>query len=731
MKKVALKIGGMTCSACSSGLERFLNKQIGVESAQVNLVMNNAQVLYDDEKIDVSQIEKYIEKSGFESLGIYNFSKEEKGDTKENHKIIFLIILSAITLYIAMAHMIGLPEPTFLNMHVYPTNYAATLMIITILVLILERNILKNGYKNLIHGTPNMDTLVSIGVLSSFIYSLYGTIMIFTGRTNYVENLYYESAVFVLFFITLGKYIENRNRNKTKEAIQDLMRITPNHATLIKDGIQKEVTLDEIEKGDTVLAKAGDKIAVDGEVIEGISHIDESFVTGESKPVRKETGSKVIAGSINYEGVIKYKAEKIGKESTVSEIVRLVLEATTSKAPIAKTADKTSGYFVPAILIVAFFAFLMWLIIGKNFSFAINVFVTVLVVACPCSLGLATPLAIVMASGSSTKKGILIKASEALENAHKVKTIVFDKTGTLTKGNLIVSKIFNYTDMSNDDILKIVSSVENKSEHPIARAIIGEANNRGIKKIEVSNFKTIAGQGVSGELNEKEYLVGNRKLMQENNVFFDKMEDERYLESEGNSIMLVSENGKIIAAIGVRDELREEAEEVIRRLKERQIKVIMLTGDNLNTAKIVAEKAGIVNVTANVMPKDKAGVIEELKRTGRVMMIGDGINDSVSLVTADVGVSISTGTDIAMNSSDIVLMKDDLNKIIDLIDISKNTIKIIRENLYWAFFYNVCMIPIACGVLVNSGIIMNPMFASIAMVLSSITVTLNSLRCKK
>lgn len=732
MKKVLLKIDGMTCSACSSGLEKYLNKQDGVINASVNLVMNNASIEYDDKKLKIEDLEKFVGKAGFESLGIDNFAKEQKKKGKEKYKLIGFTVIAILTLYIAMGHMIGLPNIPFLDMHMYPINYTIALLVLSLTSIYLGRDILKNGYKNLIHKTPNMDTLVGLGVISSFIYSVYGTYMIFKGNAEYVQNLYYESTVIILFFINIGRYVEARNKDKTKEAIQSLMMITPNKATLIVDGKEKEVTLDEIHKGDIVKCRPGEKIAVDGEVVSGTTHIDESFVTGESVPSKKEVGSKVIAGSINYEGTIEYKAEKIGRDSTVSEIVRMVVEATNTKAPIAKIADKISGYFVPAIMIIAIVSAIVWAILGKEMSFVINTFITVLVVACPCSLGLATPLAIVVSSGTASRKGILIKNSESLENAHKAKTIVFDKTGTLTNGKLSVNKIYNYSDLSYDDIIKIIASIENKSEHPIARGIVDYAKNKNIELLEANGFKNISGYGIYAKLNEKEYYIGNAKLMKEQNIDIEeKLKAEEELEKDGNSILFVAESGKLIALIGVKDTIRDNVKEVIAKLKEQDKRVVMLTGDNENTAKSIAELIGITNVIANVLPKQKAEKIQELKKDGLVMMCGDGINDSVSLVTADIGVAVGNGTDIAIDSSDIVLMKGNLERINDLIHISKRTIRNIKQNLFWAFFYNICMIPIAIGVLSPFGITMNPMFASIAMTLSSITVTLNSLRLKK
>ena len=655
MKKVLLKIDGMTCSACSSGLEKYLNKQDGIKTAVVNLVMNNANIEYDEKKLTLEQVEKFVEKAGFTSLGIDNFEKEEKKKSNEKYKLMGISVISILILYISMSHMVGLPVIPFLNMMTYPINYAISLLILTTIVILFGKDIIKNGYKNLIHKTPNMDTLVMIGVLASYVYSIYGTIRILQGHTMYVEKLYYESAAIVIFFIKIGKFVESKNKDKTKEALQELMTITPNNATIIREEKEVVVTLDEIQKGDIVICKPGEKIAVDGEIIDGVTHINEAFITGESKPAKKEIGSKVIAGSINYEGTIKYKAEKIGKESTVSEIVRLVANATATKAPIAKIADKISGYFVPVVLVISIISFVLWLIISKDIALAINIFVSILVVACPCSLGLATPLAIVIASGNASRKGILVKTSEALENFHKAKTICFDKTGTLTKGTLSISKIYNYSNLEEKELLKNIASIEKKSEHPIARAIVNKAIEEKIEFEDLKEFKAIAGFGVEAIMqNNDKYLIGNRKLMTENGVIIPNEQDEQQPEK-----------------------------------------------------------------------------IKELKKDGIVIMCGDGINDSISLVTADIGVSISSGTDIAMDSASVILMNDNIEKINELIEISEKTIKNIKQNLFWAFFYNICMIPIACGILEPIGIEMNPMVAAFAMTISSLTVVLNALRLKK
>ena len=738
MKKVLLKIDGMTCSACSNGLEKYLNKQEGIKQASVNLVMNHASIEYDETLLDIPKIERFIEKAGFESLGIDKLEKEKKKASNEKYILIGLTILAILILYISMGQMVGLPIFKILNMHQHPINFSIVQLVLSVVAIFLGKDILKNGYKNLIHKTPNMDTLVGLGVISSLLYSMYNTYLICIGNEEAVHHLYYESIVIILFFIKIGKYVEGRNKDKTKEAIQDLMMITPNLATIEKDGKQKQVTLDEIQKGDRVICKPGEKIAVDGEIVEGMTHIDEAFITGESVPVKKTIGDKVIAGSINYDGVITYKAEKIGKESTVSEIVRMVVEATNTKAPIAKIADKISGYFVPAIILIAIFSGIIWLILGKDIGFAINIFITVLVVACPCSLGLATPLAIVMASGLASRKGILIKSSESLENAHKIKTIVFDKTGTLTKGHLSISQIFNYSDLKENEIIEAVANIEHHSEHPIARGIVkyAEERNISIDTKAVTDFKNISGYGIEAKYHGENYVIGNKKIMQKNNISLDKsikeneIDDDEALENDGNSIIFVAKEHTLIALIGVKDMIKENAKIVIDKLKEQNIDTVMLTGDNKKTAKAIGKMIGIEKVIAGVVPKQKAEEITKLKENGLVMMCGDGINDSISLVKADIGVSVGSGTDIAMDSSDVVLMKDNLDKINDLINISKKTMRIIKQNLFWAFFYNICMIPIAAGILIPLGITMNPMFAAFSMTISSVTVTLNSLRLK-
>lgn len=732
MKKIILSIDGMTCSACSNGLEKYLLKQDGIINASVNLVMSNALIEYDESKLNQKNIEEFVKKAGFKSLGLYTDIKTK--NNAKNNKILFIIflILAIVLMYVSMGHMVGLPTFEFLNMHTHPISYALALLILTIPFIIYGFDIIKSGFKNLIHKAPNMDTLVAIGVLSSLLYSIYNMYMLIRGDSSYVEHLYFESAAIVIFFIKLGRYIDGVSKDKTKEAIQKLVQITPKDATIKVEGKEKRVTIDEINKGDIVISKPGERISVDGEIIVGKTYLDESFITGESKPIVRTIGDKVIAGSINYDGYIEYKAERIGRDSTISEIVKLVIEATNTKAPIAKIADKVSGYFVPAVIVIAFITFLVYLILGLGFASAINTFVTILVVACPCSLGLATPLAIVISEGVCATNGILVKKSETLENASKINTIVFDKTGTLTYGTLKIAEILNYSNLSNNELIQLAGSLEAKSTHPISKAFIEYLETNKIKLLNVEKFEDISGYGITGIINDNTILVGNSKLLDKNNIENNYKEQEGILAEKGNSIIYIVKNSEILGIIGVNDIIRENAKEIVSTLKHSNIDVIMLTGDNEKTAKSIADILEIKNVIANVTPSEKTKIIKNLKEEGKiVMMCGDGINDSPALALSDIGVSVNSGTDIARDSSDVILTKNDLSSIINLINISKKTIKNIKQNLFWAFFYNTLMIPIAMGVLSPFGIAINPMIASLAMVLSSFTVILNALRLKR
>ena len=732
MKKVVLSIDGMTCSACSNGLEKYLNKQNGIKSATVNLVMANALIEYDENILNLEKIEEFVEEAGFKSLGIYNENSEKKQNKNEKVKFIIFSVLAVALMYISMGHMIGLPNFSFLDMHMHPLIYAGTLLALTIAFVVYGFDIIKSGFKNLIHKAPNMDTLVAMGVITSILYSIYGMYMIAKGHHEYVENLYFESAAIVIFFIKLGRYIDGISKDKTKEAIQKLVQITPKEAVIKVNGEEKKVTIDEIKKGDIVVSKPGEKIAVDGKIITGKAHLDESFITGESKPASKTEGSKVIAGSINYDGYIEYEAEKIGKESTISEIVRLVIEATNTKAPIAKVADTVSGYFVPAVILIAIITFIAYLILGNTVSIAINVFVTILVVACPCSLGLATPLAIVVSEGVCANNGILVKKSEILENAEKTTTVVFDKTGTLTYGKLKIAQIINYSKMQEKELMQIVGSLEKKSTHPIGKAFEDYLNENKIETLDVKDFKDVSGYGIIGKIAENEVILGNSKILEKYDITNSHKQDEEKLAKEGNSIIYVVLNNEISAIIGVNDIIRENSKEVISKLNKNKIETVMLTGDNTQTAEKIAKEIGITTVISNVTPREKTEVVKKLKTEGKyVMMCGDGINDSPALASSNIGVSVNSGTDIAMDSSDVILTRNDLNSILNLINISKKTIRNIKQNLFWAFFYNSLMIPIAMGLFSKWGITINPMIASLAMLISSLTVTLNALRLRR
>ena len=729
MKKTILKIGGMTCSACSSSLEKYLLKQKGINDAIVNLVMSSASISYED-NLTIDDLNRFVSEAGFKSLGVYD--EKENSDTNQNFYFIINGLLALLVLYISMAHMIHLPIIPFLNMINYPVNYSLCLFIFSLYFIYFGRSITINGIKNIIYKSPNMDTLVTLGVISSFIFSTFNMIMILKGNNEYVENLYFESVCIILYLIKFGRYIDGISKEKTKDAIKGLVTITPKSAILFTNNKEQEVSIDEVKKGDILIVKPGNRFAVDGTIVKGTSHVDESFITGESIPVKKDVNDKVVAGSINLDGEVLYKAENIGKDSTISEIVRLVVEATNTKAPIARIADKVSGVFVPIVMILAAITFIVHLILGFSFNESIVYFVTVLVCACPCALGLATPLAIVVSEGLCAKNGILVKKSEILENTNKIDVIVFDKTGTLTYGNLRISKIINKSTYSDNSLIKIVSSLENKSTHPIASAFNNYANENNLKKLDVKEFKNIAGIGLTGLINEKEYLIGNNKIFEKIKIDNKISKEEKELSLDGNSLVYVIENKKVIALIGVKEIIRDNANMVISKLKQINKRVIMLTGDNEITANIIAKSIGIKEVIANVSPKDKSNKIKELKNKGlKVMMVGDGINDALSLSLADVGVSLNSAIDIAADSADVILMRNDLNSIYTLFDISKKTLSNIKGNLFWAFFYNICMIPIACGLLEFIHISMNPMIAGLAMTLSSFTVIINALRLKR
>lgn len=714
MKKVVLNIEGMTCSACSNGLEKYLNKQEGVISASVNLVMATALIEYED-NLSIKDLNRFVKEAGFKSLG----EKKEEKKSNELTKLIIFSILGIILMYISMGQMINLPTPKILNMMESPRVYAITLMILSLLFIFYGFDIIKNGIKNIVHKMPNMDSLVGVGVIVNFVYSLWNTIQVFMGNTSLVHHLYFESSAIIILFVKIGRYIDKKNKDKAVDTIKNLVTITPKNGTILKDGKELQVTINEIQKGDTIISKPGEKIAVDGTIINGKTHTDESFITGESKPVSKKVGDTVIAGSINYDGYIEYRAEKIGRDSSISNIVKMVVEATNTKAPIARIADKISGYFVPAIFIIALISFILNFIITKDINESILALVSVLVVACPCALGLATPLAMVVAIGNCSRRGILVKSSETLEAINKVDTIVFDKTGTLTTGKMSIAD-----GVYNEVTLKILKSLEKNSNHPLAKSIYN--NERDI--FEVQDFEEVPGLGVKGIINGKQYYAGNYKYVEKMNVENKLRDNEAIFASKGESIVYLFDEKETILIIGLADTIKKDVTDTIKKLEKLDKKIIMLTGDNEKTARAIAKQIGIENIISNVNPEQKLDKIKELNKNNNVAMIGDGINDSPSLKAATVGISVENGTDISADSADVILLNENMDNIVKIFDLGKRTIRIIKENLFWALFYNVCMIPLATGLL---PIALNPMIASLAMTLSSLTVVLNSLRLLK
>ena len=723
MKKIVLRIGGMTCSACSSGLEKYLSRQEGVSSASVNLVLSLATIEY--ENLSKKDLERFVKEAGFQSLGEFKGVEDLESKKEDKTKYIVLGILILIMMYLGMGEMLGLPTIPFLNMD-YPVLLSSVLLLITIVYLIFGFDILKSGFTNLIHRMPNMDTLVLFSVFFSLAYSLFGYVQIILGNLSYMHHLYFESAAMVLYFVKLGRYIESFSKDQTKSAIRKLVQITPSKA-IVKDGEKlTEVTIDEVSTGDTLVCRAGDKVAVDGTVTSGKTYVDESFITGESAPVLKTSGSKVIAGSICYDGYIEYSAEKIGKESTISEIVTMVVDATNTKSKVQKMADRISGYFVPIILAIAIVTFILSYLLGCSFSVSFTHFVTVLVVACPCALGLAVPLVVVVSNGLCAEKGLFLRNGEVLERAKTIDTIVLDKTGTLTQGKLRVYEFQNDSNLTDAEFLNVVANLESFSSHPIHTAF------DVTKKLDVSHFEELSGMGILAKINDDEYYLGNHKILTRLKLKNRYQTKEDNYSKAGCSIIYVVQNKKLIGIIGVKDTVREESKEAIREFMHRGIDVVMLTGDHEGVANQIAKEVGIRHVISDVLPKEKASYIEKLKQDGkRVIMVGDGINDAPALVASSIGISINQGTDVAMDSADVILMNNNLSNIIDFIDISKCSYHIIWQNLFWAFFYNALMIPIAAGLLSPLGITMNPMVASIAMTISSLTVVMNSLRLRR
>ena len=749
-KKLELKIDGISCQACVAKIERKLSRTDGVEKALVNISNNMADIEYDEKEIKASEIMKIIEKLGYTPKRREDLKDKEEAIRAEKKlkseltKSKIAIVLSLILMYISMSHMFGLPVPHIIYPVDHIFNYVAIQFIIAVTVMIIGKRFYKVGFRQLFMLSPNMDSLVAVGTSSAFIYSLYISYKIFADNNiHLMHSLYYESAAMIIAFVMLGKYLETLSKGKASAAIKKLVNFQAKKANIIRNGEIVEIDINEVSKGDIVFIKPGEKIPVDGTIIEGHSTIDEAMITGESIPVEKLENDKVYSGSINKDGALKVVVNATEGETLISKIAKLVEDAQMTKAPIARLADKVSLIFVPTVIFIAIFAALLWWFLIKynvvsvsqnHFEFVLTIFISILIIACPCSLGLATPTAIMVGTGKGAELGILIKSGEALEKLNEIDTIVFDKTGTLTEGTPKVIDIVSIgSALSKDEILKIAASMEVNSEHPLGKAVYDEAKEKNVELYDVKKFLSISGRGVIGEIEEKKYLLGNKKILLENGINNLHEEEIHRYELEGKTTILLADEEKLIAFITLADVVRNESIKLIEKLKKENIKTYMLTGDNERTAKVIAKKLGIDDVIAEVSPEDKYKKVKDLQEQGRkVVMVGDGVNDSPALAQADVGMAIGSGTDIAIESADIVLMSKDIETILTAIRLSKATIKNIKENLFWAFFYNSCGIPIAGGLLyLFTGHLLNPMLAGLAMGLSSVSVVTNALRLKR
>lgn len=736
MKK-NLKITGMTCAACSSSIEKAILRKKGIKSAMVNLSTERLTVEFDENIILLDQIEEIILKLG------YGIDKSESSSYLDKNihtkKILIRFIISLIftvpLLYISMGHMFSYEVVDFLNHEKNPLNFTIAQFILVIPVLIVGTPFFKKGIKSLINFKPNMDSLITIGTISAFLYSLYESVKVISGNHASAMNLYYESSATILTLITLGKYLEAITKGKTSNAIKKLIGLSPKTALVERDGVEVEIKIEDVKVGDILIVKSGEKFPVDGEIIYGSCLVDESMITGESVPISKKINDKVIGASINKNGFVKYVSTKIGEDTMLSQIIKLVEEAQNSKSKIAKLADKVSYYFVPTIIFIAVVSFLFWIFYKRDFEFAFIIFVSVLVIACPCALGLATPTSIMVSTGLGAENGILIKSGEALEIAHKTNVVVLDKTGTITEGKPKVTDLLINSDVFNDEkeFLSYAVSIEKGSEHPLGEAILEYGIEKKVDIFEIEDFKNIEGMGVSASVNFKRILLGNKKLLDENNINIGEFKNvSDILANSGKTPMYMVVDNKFGGIIAVADTVKENSKKAIEKLKSMGIKVLMLTGDNKKTALSIGKEVGIEEVIAEVLPKDKSLEITKLKDIGyKVCMVGDGINDAPALMNAHIGIAIGSGTDIAIESASVILMKNDLFDIPKFFKLSKNTIRNIKQNLFWAFLYNVIGIPFAMGVFyLFGGSLLNPMIAALAMSFSSVSVILNAIRLK-
>lgn len=758
MQKTKFNIQGMTCSSCSSHVEKAVNKLQGIKNVNVNLLSNNMIVEYDESKLNNETITKAVIDAGYGAKAIAEENKKQSKKEKTinntdtiksmKKRLIISICFLIPLMYIAMYHMLndwfGLPIPQIIKTLFHGTENAITFGITQFLLLLpivyVNRNYFKVGFKRLLKRTPNMDSLIAIGSGAAIVYGILAIYMIGYGLGHnqidivqkYSMDIYFESAGTILTLITVGKYLETKSKGKTSDAISKLVNLAPKTAMVLRDEKEIEVNLEEIVVGDIIIIKPGESIGVDGTIIEGSSAIDQSNITGESIPVEKTIGDTVVSGTINKNGALKIRATKVGKDTTLSQIIKLVEEASNSKAPISRLADKVSGIFVPCVIAIAIIATVFWLTQGQSFEFALSIGIAVLVISCPCALGLATPVAIMVGTGKGAEQGILIKSAESLELLHLVDTVVLDKTGTVTVGKPKVTNIVSL--IEETELLKIAASLEKNSEHPLAEAVIEKAKENQIELLEVKEFTAVSGRGVKAKINEKEYFGGNISFMKENNIDTTSIEvqSEEFLK-QGKTVLYFSNKNQIIGIIAVADTIKNTSEQAIQELKRRNIDVVMLTGDNKIVAEQIGKQLGINNVISEVLPQDKEKEVSKLQKQGKkVAFVGDGINDSPALAKSDVGLAIGSGTDIAIESADVVLMKDSLLDVVTAIDLSKAVIKNIKMNLFWAFFYNCIGIPVAAGAFYLSfGFKLNPMIGAAAMSLSSVCVVTNALRLRR
>ena len=740
-REVTIPIEGMTCASCSSAVERALNKLDGVERASVNLATERANVVYNPETVRLSQIREAVVKAGYKPLEIEaenqadtNRQRREKEISTMWTKFIVSLVFTVPLFYIAMGHMIGLPVPRFMNPEVNPLNFALVQLILTIPTIIAGYRFYTVGFRTMIKGSPNMDSLVAMGTSAAFIYGLYAIWQITQGHTEYAGHLYFETAGVIITLILLGKTLETVAKGRTSDAIKKLMDLTPKMATVIQDDKEVTIPIEEVEVGDIIVVKPGQSIPVDGEVVDGLTSVDESMLTGESIPVEKKAGDRVVGGSLNKTGSIHFKATRVGSDTALAQIIKLVEEAQGSKAPIAQMADIISGYFVPIVFGIATVAGLAWWISGESAVFSLTIFISVLVIACPCALGLATPTAIMVGTGKGAENGVLIKSGEALETAHKIDTVVLDKTGTITLGQPKVTDILVYGEVEQDELLRLAASAEKGSEHPLGEAILGRAQELKMDLDALDAFNAIPGHGIEAKISGRSMLLGNKRLMNERGIELGAaLTDSERLAEEGKTPMYISIDGKLAGIIAVADVLKDSSFDAVKALHRLGLEVVMITGDNQRTAQAIAKQVGIDRVLADVLPQDKANEVKKLQDQGkRVAMVGDGINDAPALAQANIGIAIGSGTDVAMESADIVLMRSDLKDVSTAIELSKKTIANIRQNLFWAFGYNTAGIPIAAGLLhIFGGPLLNPMIAAAAMAFSSVSVVSNALRLKR